>query len=87
MPQTPTTAASWPDLDGALATTLRAGCEQLALSATDSQYQQLLAYLGLLQRWNKAYNLTAVRDAQQMVTRHLLDSLAITPFIGGQRLI
>ncbi len=47
----------------------------------------LLDYLGLLAKWNKAYNLTAVRDETQMVTRHLLDSLVIAPHIQGQRLI
>ncbi len=43
----------------------------------------LLAYLTLLVRWNGTYNLTAVRDPQEMVTRHLLDSLALCPYVGG----
>lgn len=51
------------------------------------QQERLLEYLALLSRWNKTYNLTAVRDEAQMVTRHLLDSLAIAPHLTGQRLL
>lgn len=43
----------------------------------------LLAYLALLERWNRTYNLTAIRDPRQMVTRHLLDSLAMQPFVAA----
>lgn len=43
----------------------------------------LLAYLALLERWNRTYNLTAIRDPREMVTRHLLDSLAMQPFLGA----
>jgi 16S rRNA (guanine527-N7)-methyltransferase len=63
------------------------GIELLGLILLPSQIQQLLDYLTLLTKWNKAYNLTAVRDPLQMVTRHLLDSLAILPFLAGQRII
>ncbi len=45
---------------------------------------RLLAYLELLARWNATYNLTAIRDPQQMLTLHLLDSLAIAPFVHGR---
>jgi len=51
------------------------------------QQERLLEYLALLSRWNKTYNLTAVRDEAQMITRHLLDSLAIAPHLTGQRLL
>lgn len=44
---------------------------------------RLLAYLELLAKWNRAYNLTAVRDPAEMVARHLLDSLAVLPFVHG----
>ena len=47
----------------------------------------LVAYLGLLARWNETYNLTAVRNPQEMVTRHLMDSLAVLPFIGDGRVL
>jgi 16S rRNA (guanine527-N7)-methyltransferase len=60
----------------ALRTQLQAGAEALALGLTDAQVTQLLDFLALLQKWNKVYNLTAVRDPQEMLTHHLLDSLA-----------
>ena len=47
---------------------------------------KLLAYLDLLAKWNRTYNLTAVRDREDMVSRHLLDSLAVLPFVHGQNI-
>ncbi len=58
---------------------LRAGIEQLAVDISEAQFDHLIAYLALLHKWNKAYNLTAVRDPLDMVSRHLLDSLAVAP--------
>lgn len=59
---------------------LRQGLIELDLLLSDSQVQQLLGYLDLIQKWTKVYNLTAVRDPAEMLTHHLLDSLAaITP--------
>ena len=55
---------------------LSAGLQQLGLALSDAQVGQLLDYLALLQKWNKVYNLTAVRDPAEMMTHHLLDSLA-----------
>lgn len=55
---------------------LRDGVQQLGLSLSDEQIAQLMAFLDLLQKWNKVYNLTSVRDPQEMLTHHLLDSLA-----------
>lgn len=49
--------------------------------------EQLSTYLDLLEKWNRAYNLTAVRQRQDMVVRHLLDSLAILPYLRGQRFL
>ncbi|HOM22021.1 MAG TPA: 16S rRNA (guanine(527)-N(7))-methyltransferase RsmG, partial [Ottowia sp.] len=56
---------------------LRAGVQALGLSLDDRRIDQLLAYLDLLARWNKVYNLTAVREPEQMLAQHLLDSLAV----------
>lgn len=56
--------------------------DELDFPVPDETAKSLLHYLELLQRWNRAYNLTAVRDPIQMVYRHLLDSLAIVPLIG-----
>ena len=61
---------------------LRAGAAELGLDVSPTQLEQLIAYLDLIQKWNKVYNLTAVRDAQEMLTHHLLDSLtAIAPLV------
>jgi 16S rRNA (guanine527-N7)-methyltransferase len=49
--------------------------------------EQLHAYLLLLEKWNQVFNLTAIRDIGEMITLHILDSLAITPFLVGQRII
>lgn len=49
--------------------------------------QRLLAFVRLLAKWNAAYNLTAVRDPEEMVTRHLLDSLVLLPYLQGQRVL
>lgn len=72
-------------MDTDLSTQLQRGCAQLGIDVSSDQHAQLLEYLELLGKWNKTYNLTAVRDASQMVTRHLLDSLAIAPYVSGQR--
>ena len=60
----------------ALRAQLVAGASALALELTDAQVDLLMDFMGLLQKWNKVYNLTAVRDPQEMLTHHLLDSLA-----------
>lgn len=65
---------------------LVAGGRELGLALTDPQVDRLLAYLDLLVRWNRAYNLTAVRDPEEMVTRHLLDSLAVADYLVGDRI-
>jgi len=67
---------------------LEAGLRELGLSLSEVQVDQLLAYQDLIAKWNKVYNLTAVRDPQEMLTHHLLDSLAAIPPLlrqtGGQ---
>ena len=58
---------------------LEQGAQALQLNLSTAQVDQLMAFLDLLQKWNKVYNLTAVRDPQEMMTHHLLDSLAAVP--------
>jgi len=60
----------------ALEAQLRAGLQALALALDDVQVSMLLDYLALIQKWTRVYNLTAVRDPHEMLTHHLLDSLA-----------
>ncbi len=60
---------------------LTQGIAELGLNVSAEQQQKLLDYVVLLHKWNKTYNLTAIRDTQQMVSHHLLDSLAITPYL------
>lgn len=59
--------------------TLLSAAEQLGVALTDDQADALLCYLDLIQKWTKVYNLTAVRDPKEMLTHHLLDSLAAIP--------
>lgn len=61
--------------------------EAMGLDVSAAQREKLLAYLGLLAKWNRAYNLTAVRDPAEMIPRHLLDSLSILPWIGDGPLL
>lgn len=63
---------------------LRQGLVELALTLDDSQVQHLLDYLDLIQKWTKVYNLTAVRDPAEMLTHHLLDSLAVIAPLRAQ---
>ncbi|MFQ6372523.1 16S rRNA (guanine(527)-N(7))-methyltransferase RsmG [Shewanella sp. YIC-542] len=55
--------------------------------ASDTQQQQLLAFIALLHKWNKAYNLTSVRAPEQMLVRHVMDSLVVSPYLRGERFI
>jgi len=63
---------------------LRDGALALGLTLDEGQLQQLVDYLALLQKWNRVYNLTAVREADEMLTHHLLDSLAVVPPLQRQ---
>lgn len=65
---------------------LRSGLAELGLAPPVDAIEKLLDYVELLSRWNVAYNLTAVRDPSEMVTRHVLDSLSVTPFVTGNSL-
>lgn len=66
---------------------LVSGLKSLNLPLNEDKIEQLLAFIKLMEKWNKAYNLTAIRDREDMVRLHLLDSLAIVPFIEGKRVI
>lgn len=70
-----------------LPTRLHRGLADLGLALPDDRRHRLLAYVALLARWNAAYNLTAIRDPADMVPRHLLDSLAIRPWVRGPHLL
>lgn len=60
---------------------LRSGLVELGQPMADATQHQLIAYLELLAKWNKTYNLTAIRDPMQMISHHLLDSLAVLPHL------
>lgn len=62
---------------------LRDGLRDLGIEATTQQQEQLLQYVALLDKWNKTYNLTAVRDGERMIGVHILDSLAVLPHVGA----
>lgn len=74
-------------LPASVAPRLEQGLSQLDIAITPTQREQLLGLLALLHKWNRAYNLTAVRDVDEMVSRHVLDSAAVAPFIRGPRLL
>jgi 16S rRNA (guanine527-N7)-methyltransferase len=63
------------------------GLATMGLSLDEDRQEKLLAFLGLLNKWNRAYNLTAVRDEREMVSRQLLDSLSILPWVTADHLL
>lgn len=65
--------------------TLSDGVRALHLDLNDAQLEKLMDYLALMSKWNAVYNLTALRDPRQMVTHHLLDSLAVVPAFSGAK--
>jgi len=69
-----------------LADLLENGCNELALALSPRERECLLTYLDLLQKWNRVYNLTAIRDPEQMLVQHLLDSLAVMPALQSAEL-
>ena len=69
--------------EAGIAQGLSHGIESLSLNVAEPQQRQLLGYMALIQKWNKVYNLTALRQAQEILTHHLLDSLsAVSPLLG-----
>ncbi|WP_109078315.1 16S rRNA (guanine(527)-N(7))-methyltransferase RsmG [Aggregatibacter kilianii] len=75
------------NLEIQLANKLKTLLKQTALSVTESQQQQLVKLVLLLNKWNKAYNLTSVRDPQEMLVKHILDSIVVSPYLQGDRFI
>jgi 16S rRNA (guanine527-N7)-methyltransferase len=70
-----------------LAAQLEAGAMSLGLELSGTQRDALCKYLDLLKKWNRVYNLTAIRDENEMLTHHLLDSLAVVPFLSEENLL
>lgn len=68
-----------------LAARLEQGIRALGQDPTDHPREQYLAYIELLGKWNRAYNLSGIRDPERMITHHVLDSLAVLPFVHGRR--
>ncbi|PJG82521.1 16S rRNA (guanine(527)-N(7))-methyltransferase RsmG [Caviibacterium pharyngocola] len=75
------------DLERQLAEKLNTLLKSTALSITDQQKNQLVKLVLLLHKWNKAYNLTSVRDPSEMLVKHILDSLVVSPYLQGERFI
>jgi len=73
------------DLQDRLHQQLIRGAAEMSVALSSVQIEKLLAYVREFEKWNKAYNLSAVRDIQQMVARHLLDSLSVVPWLNEQK--
>lgn len=74
-----------PPPDGGLAGTLRDGLLAMGLDPAAHPVDAYLDYVGLLSKWNRAYNLTAIRDPDAMLRRHVLESLTLLPYLRGKR--
>ena len=66
---------------------LQSGLLEMKLTLSVEKQSQLLTYLHLLQKWNKAYNLTAITEFDKMISYHLLDSLSISPYLTGKNIV
>jgi len=66
---------------------LKQGIDELSLEIAPETQQKLIQYVELIAKWNKSFNLTAIRNIDEMVTLHLLDSLAVVPFIKANRIL
>lgn len=75
------------DVDKQLLTILQRGLVDLQLNIPIEQQYQLIRFVQLMDKWNKAFNLTSVREPQQMVVKHLLDSIVVAPHLSGNRFI
>lgn len=70
-----------------LETRLQQGIDELSLSVSLETQKKLIQYIELIAKWNKTFNLTAIRNVDDMLTSHLLDSLAVVPFIKAERIL
>jgi len=66
---------------------LEFGLKQMGLHFSVPTQQKLVHYIQLIARWNKTFNLTAIRDVEEMVSKHLLDSLAVQPYLEGKKIL
>lgn len=73
------------DLQNELRNQLIRGATEMSVKLSEGQIEKLLAYVREFEKWNKAYNLSAVRDIRQMVARHLLDSLSVVPWFTANK--
>jgi len=62
-------------------------CHQLALQLSEHQQERLLDFIQLLTRWNQAYNLTAIKEPEKILTHHIIDSLTVVPHLSGERVL
>lgn len=75
------------DLTSALVHQVQSIKNQFSFSITDQQVEKLVGFVILLNKWNKAYNLSSVRDPEQMLVKHIFDSIVVTPFLKGSTVI
>ena len=68
-------------LDNALLKVLKNSLKNCDLAVSEEQQQQLIRYVLMMHKWNKAYNLTSVREPRQMVIKHIVDSIVVAPFL------
>ncbi|MFT4808010.1 MAG: 16S rRNA (guanine527-N7)-methyltransferase [Paraglaciecola sp.] len=76
-----------PILENELLAVLKNSLKKCELVVTEEQQQQLIQYVLMVHKWNKAYNLTSVRDPQQMVIKHIVDSIVVAPFLDKNHYI
>lgn len=74
-------------IDSELLTHLQAYLVKMGLSVEQAKVEKLVAFVQLMDKWNKAYNLTSVRDPKEMLIKHIVDSIVITPHLSGQHYI
>jgi 16S rRNA (guanine527-N7)-methyltransferase len=76
-----------PDINKKLSIVVQQGIAKLGIRLTESSLTRLLDFISILLKWNRIYNLTAIRNPEDIVLRHILDSFSIVPYIKGARII